>query len=90
MADLMVSRVAGPSTWVYKQGVKLMERPGSSYRLFIYDSPPWLDSKGQEQKITLLEELAAIQAGTTGLRTWTAAYVKQERYMTIAKTTGYI
>jgi hypothetical protein len=50
---------------------KLMSRPGSSYRTFIYHRP----SDMKERQITLIEELAAIQAGTTGLRTWTAAYV---------------
>jgi hypothetical protein len=49
-----------------------MERPGSSFRTFIYNTPDTSD----EKRITLMEELAAIQAGTTGLRTWTAAYVK--------------
>ena len=51
----------------------LMSRPGSSYRTFIYHRP----SDTEERQITLIEELAAIQAGTTGLRTWTAAYVFQ-------------
>jgi len=50
---------------------KLMSRPGSSFRTFIYNRP----SDRKERQITLIEELAAIQAGTTGLRTWTAAYV---------------
>jgi hypothetical protein len=48
-----------------------MSRPGSSFRTFIYNRP----SDTKERQITLIEELAAIQAGTTGLRTWTAAYV---------------
>jgi SAM-dependent methyltransferase len=48
-----------------------MSRPGSSYRTFIYHR----SSDEKERQITLIEELAAIQAGTTGLRTWTAAYV---------------
>lgn len=46
-----------------------MTSPGSSYRTFIYPDGV------KERRITLIEELAAIQAGTTGLRTWTAAYV---------------
>jgi hypothetical protein len=71
MADLMVSRCVEGSTYVPLDHcicVKLTIRPGRSYRTFIYHQP-----KG-EQTITLIEELAAIQAGTTGLRTWTAAY----------------
>jgi hypothetical protein len=63
--------------------VSLMTRPGSSFRTFIYDRHPHSHSRSNdsnsnnqtENKITLVEELAAIQAGTTGLRTWTAAQV---------------
>jgi hypothetical protein len=62
---------------------KLMSRPGSSYRTFIYHR----SSDKKERQITLIEELAAIQAGTTGLRTWTAAYVFQQIYILI---TDYI
>jgi hypothetical protein len=61
----------------------LMNRPGSSFRTFIYDRHPHSQSRSNDSyskvqaefKITLVEELAAIQAGTTGLRTWTAAQV---------------
>lgn len=38
----------------------------------MYDRPVWSNQAG-EAGITLLEEQVAIQAGTTGLRTWTAA-----------------
>ncbi|BEJ11076.1 hypothetical protein CspHIS471_0104980 [Cutaneotrichosporon sp. HIS471] len=39
--------------------------PPQSYKTFLYGQP--------ERAITLLEEQVAVQAGTTGLRTWTAA-----------------
>ena len=58
------------------EDTELTRRPGSSHRTFIYDSPDDDRTDGpEEQAITLVEEMAAIQAGTTGLRTWTAAYV---------------
>ena len=44
-------------------------RPKQSYRTFLYDQPIWAQNRG-EGKVTLLEEQVAIQAGTTGLRTW--------------------
>ncbi|WWC61828.1 uncharacterized protein I303_104413 [Kwoniella dejecticola CBS 10117] len=83
LTDLMVSTLssnsssaeAGPSS-----------APKTSFRSFIYDSPsthPLCTSNErgeehgrglrQEKVITLLEEQIAIQGGTTGLRTWTAA-----------------
>nr|XP_031863217.1 uncharacterized protein CI109_001089 [Kwoniella shandongensis]KAA5530289.1 hypothetical protein CI109_001089 [Kwoniella shandongensis] len=85
LAGLMVSShptstlpEAGPST-----------APKTSYRTFIYDSPVSMESVSrrrqeksdtpqtsvqlEERRITLLEEQIAIQGGTTGLRTWTAA-----------------
>lgn len=40
-------------------------RPPQSYKTFLYGQP--------ERSITLREEQVAVQAGTTGLRTWTAA-----------------
>ncbi|WVW83866.1 hypothetical protein I302_105888 [Kwoniella bestiolae CBS 10118] len=73
LTELMVSsNDAGPSTG-----------PKTSYRTFIYDVPPNIplgdlsnrdeQKQKQEGKIVLLEEQIAIQGGTTGLRTWTAA-----------------
>ncbi|GMK54336.1 hypothetical protein CspeluHIS016_0109220 [Cutaneotrichosporon spelunceum] len=41
------------------------DRPPQSYKTFLYSQP--------ERAITLNEEQVAVQAGTTGLRTWTAA-----------------
>lgn len=38
----------------------------------------------EEQAITLVEEMAAIQAGTTGLRTWTAAQVNSPTHRATA------
>lgn len=52
----------------------LIYSPPQSYRTFIYDQPGWSRPTG-ESRVTLLEEQVAIQAGTTGLRTWTARYV---------------
>ncbi|KAL7421805.1 hypothetical protein Q5752_003576 [Cryptotrichosporon argae] len=61
VADLMVGG-DGPSSL-----------PKQSFKTFIYDSDS--DGAGAERRITLLEEQIAIQAGTTGLRTWTARLV---------------
>jgi hypothetical protein len=85
MADLMVcpSGTSTGSTYAPPLYSKLMSRPGSSYRTFIYHRP----SDKKERHIALIEELAAIQAGTTGLRTWTAAYVFKQIHKLI---TGYI
>ncbi|ORY32507.1 hypothetical protein BCR39DRAFT_504245 [Naematelia encephala] len=53
--------------------------PKESYRTFIYNLSSWQIQSAQggvvdqERYITLLEEQVAVQAGTTGLRTWTAA-----------------
>ncbi|KAK1924147.1 hypothetical protein DB88DRAFT_489232 [Papiliotrema laurentii] len=60
LADLMVS---SPSS---------SDLPQQSYRTFVYDRPAWTGQTG-ESRVTLLEEQVAIQAGTTGLRTWTAS-----------------
>ncbi|TXT07172.1 hypothetical protein VHUM_03342 [Vanrija humicola] len=60
---------------IYEAIAELMAAPASagsappaSHKTFIYD-----DSGGAEQAVTLLEEQVVVQAGTTGLRTWTAA-----------------
>jgi hypothetical protein len=42
----------------------------TTFRTFLYDSPTWTGREQEEESITLREEKAAIQAGTTGLRTW--------------------
>ncbi|WVQ82366.1 hypothetical protein IAT38_004494 [Cryptococcus sp. DSM 104549] len=49
--------------------------PGPSFRTFVYDLPPSGHSLSTPHggSITLMEEQIAIQGGTTGLRTWTAA-----------------
>lgn len=55
-------------------------RPPPSFRTFIYNrpNPPGLANVGShksvqnEGTITLLEEQTVLQAGTTGLRTWSA------------------
>lgn len=50
--------------------------PGTSYRTFIYKAPSLAYQAGDKQEeahVSLLEDQAVIQAGTTGLRTWTAA-----------------
>ncbi|WVR07002.1 hypothetical protein IAU60_004041 [Kwoniella sp. DSM 27419] len=76
LSELMMVPDAGPST-----------APPTSYRTFIYDLPrdhPLVVPAGTgslrhqrtdttERSICLLEEQIAIQGGTTGLRTWTAA-----------------
>ncbi|CAD6585596.1 MAG: hypothetical protein TREMPRED_004185 [Tremellales sp. Tagirdzhanova-0007] len=64
LADLMISSPSsGPS-----------DMPKPSYRTFLYDMPEWTWRCGQgERRVTLLEEQVAIQAATTGLRTWTAS-----------------
>jgi hypothetical protein len=43
--------------------------PEQTFRSFVFEAPAWSGQKG-EKSVTLLEERAAIQAGTTGLRTW--------------------
>nr|XP_019010914.1 uncharacterized protein I206_04219 [Kwoniella pini CBS 10737]OCF49695.1 hypothetical protein I206_04219 [Kwoniella pini CBS 10737] len=72
LIELMVSdsnNQAGPSI-----------APKTSFRTFIYDIPPnyllssiSISNEQLNREIILLEEQIAIQGGTTGLRTWTAA-----------------
>ncbi|WOO85566.1 Protein-lysine N-methyltransferase EFM3 [Vanrija pseudolonga] len=58
---------------IYEAVAQLMAAPSNaaappaSHKTFIYDLA------GQERAVTLLEEQVVVQAGTTGLRTWTAA-----------------
>lgn len=57
---------------IYETVAELMTAPSNaeppaSHKTFIYDLA------GQEHSVTLLEEQVVVQAGTTGLRTWTAA-----------------
>ncbi|EAL23561.1 hypothetical protein CNBA2080 [Cryptococcus deneoformans B-3501A] len=60
--------------------IPLDNGPQTSYRTFLYDMPDAAfhgtfghDKPQNDARITLLEEQIAIQGGTTGLRTWTAA-----------------
>ncbi|ADV20239.1 hypothetical protein I305_01120 [Cryptococcus gattii E566] len=60
--------------------IALNSGPQTSYRTFLYDMPDAAfretfghDKPQNNARITLLEEQIAIQGGTTGLRTWTAA-----------------
>ncbi|OXB39965.1 hypothetical protein J007_00234 [Cryptococcus neoformans] len=60
--------------------IALDNGPQTSYRTFLYDMPDAAfrgtfghDKPQNDARITLLEEQIAIQGGTTGLRTWTAA-----------------
>lgn len=74
LASVMVSDPAAASDLSVKLSgdrYELMSRPQQSYRSFIYDYASWTNQAGQG-RVTLLEEQVAIQAGTTGLRTWTA------------------
>jgi hypothetical protein len=70
VAELMADPLAGELVCDCSWGA-LTSRPKQSFKTFIYDRPGWRSNPiGGTLAITLLEEQVAVQAGTTGLRTW--------------------
>ncbi|KAG7562399.1 hypothetical protein FFLO_02179 [Filobasidium floriforme] len=71
-------RIAEHYTELIFQSTNPLDVPGPSYKTYIYNTSPYSAGSNfvppsEEKAITLLEAQTTIEAGSTGLRTWTAS-----------------